>query len=167
MEITLKSLENKPMREFTQEECIFVANAYLKYFDTLRPRERLIGYMVVFFGIPATLIGNLSIDFRSREALYISIIFKARFGIAILDIPNDLGQMVSDYLESDERIANCIIHLANGENASVPLFAPKIHGKTDRLHDCRTFLANCGKAIGFNAKCVVLHRLLNHKLKFV
>jgi hypothetical protein len=167
MEITFESLENKPMREFTEEERIFVANAYLRHFDTLRPRERLIGYMVVFFGIPATFIGDLSIDFRMREVLHISIIFKDRFGLVLLDIPNDLKPMVSDYLETDERIVNCITHLANGENASMSLFAPKINGKGERLHDCRTFLRNAGKAIGFNAKRVILHKLLNHKLKLV
>ena len=163
----LKDLEGKALVNLSDEERGFIADEYLKYFDTLAPRERALGYCVVYCGISALHVGALDVGFRVIDSTdQHKVEYSLWIGANELHVIDDRFETVLfNYLQSDERILKVMgddsYVLPHDKWLRFPLFAPKIHGKTDRLHDCRTFLANCGKAIGFNAKRVILHKLRN------
>lgn len=177
----LKDLENKAMINLTLDERKFIADAYLRYFDTLPPRERLLGYFVVSGGVSSLQVGGLDIGFKqntnqtqnqdnSNSRLEYSLWLD---GKQIWLIDNTIESILFDYIQTDDRFMDYIqtddrfMQYMNNPDyrfpvddwLKIPVFAPKIHGKTERLHDCRTFLVRAGKAIGFNARRIILHRL--------
>lgn len=160
----LKSLENKPLIQLSVDERKAIMSAYLAYFDTLRPRERLLGYCVVYCGISAKKVGEIDIGFKANADEQCSpqcSLFFGEYEMLIFD--NKFEGMIFDYLATDERFMqymnNASYPFPTDSWLRLPLFAPQYHGKTERLHDCRTFIANAGKAIGFNAKHIILHKL--------
>ena len=193
--MNIKDLENKPMRDLSPDERAAIADAYLQYFDTLEPREKLLGYCVVYGGVPALSVGALDIGFRDEPAIltkcgpqpehyqFTGIAYSLWLGASELHIFDSRFTLaLIQYLLSDPRLIRVIANKqtqlptntpgmwqldiergawmkAPTQWLKVPLFAPKIHGKGERLHDCRTFLANAGKAIGFNASKVKLYKL--------
>lgn len=191
--MNIKDLENKPMCELTADERGAIADAYLQYFDTLPPRERLLGYCVVYGGVSALSVGALDVGFRDEPAIlakcgrqpkpFKGVAYSLWLGATELHIFDSRFTFAwCTYLLSEPRIADL---LANAQTQfptnnppiwqidtqrgvwmkapekwlKIPLFTPKINGKSERLHDCRTFLANAGKAIGFNASKIILHKL--------
>jgi hypothetical protein len=161
--MNLKDLETKPMANMSVEERAFISDAYLHYFDTLPPRERLLGYCVVYCGISALHVGALDIGFMAKQAG--TAVYSLWLGVNELHvIEGTFEAILFDYLQTEPRIVKAMSDkttLCPNTWIRMPLFAPKIHGKSARLHDCRTFLVRCGRAIGFNASRVILHRLRN------
>lgn len=193
--MNIKDLENKPMRDLSPDERAAIADAYLQYFDTLEPRERLLGYCVVYGGVPALSVGALDIGFRDEPAILTKCgpqperyqfagiayslwlgaselhIFDSRFTLALLQYLFSEPRLIGFIADKQTQLPKNnpqFLQLDMEQGAwlkapmqwlKVPLFAPKIHGKGERLHDCRTFLANAGKAIGFNASKVKLYKL--------
>jgi hypothetical protein len=167
--MNLKDLEGKTMIKLSIPERRFISDAYLRYFDTLPPRERLLGYCVIYCGIPSLQVGKLDMGFQVKKDEQGNIIPKSlEYSLWLGDmqmhlLDNRFEGMVFDYISTDERFMKYM----NDESFKfpvddwfrIPLFAPKYHGKSDRLHDCRTFLVNAGKAIGFNARKIALHKL--------
>ena len=61
----LRQYESIPLSRMTHEAREAISNAYLSYFDTLSPRERAIGYMVVYAGVPPLRIGLIDLGIRA------------------------------------------------------------------------------------------------------
>lgn len=161
----LKSLEGKTLIMLSTDERKAIASAYLAYFDKLEPRERLLGYCVVYAGISSVQVGLIDVGFRAKagtdglKQLEYSLFLD---GNEILLLDNMIENMLFEYISTDVRF----MQYMNNDDfkfpadwLKIPLFAPKVHGKSERLHDCRTFLAKAGKAIGFSARHIVLHKL--------
>lgn len=166
--MTLGALEGKPLRELTQAEREFIVSAYLRYFDTLKPRERCMGYCVVYCGIPATRIGELNIGFRESAENSIKVeyaLFQSAGEAEIRITNNTMEDLLFDYIKTEsrfmEKFGSDSYHFPTNEWEVMPLFLPKIDRGNTKLRDCRTFLSRAGKAIGFDASHIVLHKLRN------
>lgn len=167
--MNLKDLENKAMVNLSIAERRFISDAYLQYFDTLAPRERLLGYCVIYCGISSLQVGLIDMGFQMKKdeqgrVIPNSLTYSLWLGenqLHLLD--NKFENMLFDYISTDERFLRYMndssFQFPVDDWFKLPLFAPKVHGKTERLHDCRTFIVNSGKAIGFNARKIALHKL--------
>lgn len=164
-EIDLKQFEGTPSSKLTHDARTAISDAYLRYFDTLPPRERALGYFVVYAGISPTRIGLLDIGFKPKgdspaNALDY-MLFMESAELHLTD--HRLEGVLWAHVENDERIMRIMrdddYQFPTDTWTRFPVFAPVYHGKTERLHDCRTFIANAGKAIGFNAHGIAVYKL--------
>lgn len=178
----IKNLEGKTIAEMTQADKDFLRHEYMRYFDTLNPRNRAIGYCVVCGGIPQMKIGLTDFFFWKNKGVL------CQFRKTVKDLPYAL---MFEHVDGNRRIFNADLHAAmaeGGESAKfagvlweyiksdgrfyeaingefdkssilLPAFVPLMNSKYDRLDSCKTLMAKANLAIGYDSTKIACHRL--------
>lgn len=183
MMIDIKTLQDKKIYELTTDEVAAIQDAYLHYFDHCGSlKKRAIGYCVIVGGVPVDSIGDFTLSFDYTivdptmpgghgDEVGVGLSFGVLPVIpSMTDLLNPkykaLVGAIRDYIQKEPRFMEYLSKPPakalpiNG--LRLPLFISNV-GKTKGmpLKNCRTWMAEAGKAIGFNASKLKLHTLGN------